>query len=119
MQTTSRNKESKKGEMLVLASGACFACTIRNPSLFRRERERGLWCVRSIGEKAESYTSCELLHVPLRFFIVKNVLQNKPLFTYQKEINKTARAISVCSVPLSFLFYPEVRGRKGWARKRV
>jgi hypothetical protein len=42
MQTTSKNKESKKGEMLVLASGACFACTIRNPSLFRRERERSV-----------------------------------------------------------------------------
>jgi hypothetical protein len=73
MQTTSRNKESKKGEMLVLASGACFACTIRNPSLFRRERERGLWCVRSIGEKAESYTSCELLHVPPEIFYCKKM----------------------------------------------
>jgi hypothetical protein len=83
------------------------------------EREREACGVSGALVRRQSYTSCELLHVPTEIFIVKNDLQNKPLFTYQKEINKTVRAMSVCSVPLSFLFYPEVRGRKGWARKRV
>jgi hypothetical protein len=72
---TSRNKESKKGEILVLASGACFACTIRNPRLFRgereREREREACGVSGALVRRQSYTSCELLHVPTEIFIVK------------------------------------------------
>jgi hypothetical protein len=52
-----KQREQEGGNTTTVAPGACFACTIRNPSLCQRERERERCGVSEAILRRQSYMS--------------------------------------------------------------